>query len=283
MKIFKIIVALILVLVLLVGGITYYVLSNLNGIVKKVVESEGPKVTHTTVNLNEVDIQPFKGKGELKGFKIGNPAGFDSEYLLKWDSILLHLDPQSLKTDVIVIDDFGISGVNIKLEQKGKTTNVQELLKVFKSDDSSSDSSSSSSSESADVLLAMRHIKFADNTVDIITEKFGSKTVKIPSFELNNIGDPAKGLTPKQLGIAIIKPLMERAKDAAEDEIKNLTKEKLEAELEEKKAELKEKAKKEQEKAEEKLKGKEDELKSKLDEKVSEEDKEKLKKLKDMF
>ncbi|VUD47884.1 hypothetical protein TDB9533_01119 [Thalassocella blandensis] len=278
MKVFKIVLALVLVLVLLIGGAIYYVLTNLNALVKQIVESEGPKITHTTVQLNEVDLEPLKGRGELKGFKIGNPGGYTSEHLLKWDSILLHIDPQSLQTDVIVIEEFGVSGVNIKVEQKGKTTNVQDLLKALPSGSSSSSETSSGTSE-AQVRMAIKRLKFADNSVDVITEKFGSANVEVPAFELSNIGDPNVGLTPEQLSAAILKPLMKKAKDAAEDKLKNMAREELEAKLDAKKEELKQKADEEKAKAESKLKAKEDEMKDKL----NEEDKEKLNKLKGLL
>lgn len=278
MKIFKIVVALTFVIVLSVGGLLYYVFSNLNSIVKQIVESEGPKITQTSVKLNEVDLKPLEGRGELKGFKIGNPSGYSSEHLLKWDSILLHINPQSVRSEVIVIEDFGVSGVNIKVEQKGKTTNIQELLKALPSGGSEAEETDSGSSGSQ-VRMAIKHMSFSNNSVDVITEQLGSANVEIPGFELNNIGDPAVGLTPDELAAAILKPLMKRAKDSAEEKIKNMTREKLEAKLDEKKEELKAKADAEKAKAESKLKDKGGELKEGLDE----EDKEKLNKLKGLL
>ncbi len=286
MKVIKVFAIITVLLVVLVGGVGVYLFSQINAIVKQLVESEGPKVTQTTVALDEVDLNVFQGKGELKKFKIGNPTGFDSEYLLKWDSILLQIDPQSVKKDVIVIKDFAIDGVNIKVEQKGSTTNIQELLKTL-SGDSAKEEPVEEGGDAKPIKLVMSHVKFANNSIDLITEEFGTHKVKLPGFELNNIGDPNIGLTPQEMGVAILKPLMKKAKEAAEDRVKGIAKEELEAKLKEKKAELKAKAKeKEAElktKADEKLQGKEAELKEKVDKSLDEKDKEKLKKLKELF
>lgn len=268
MKGVKLFGGLIALLIVVIIGVVLFVLSNLNQIVKETVETVGPEVTQTSVLLDRVNIEITEGKGELNDFVIGNPAGFSSEHLLKWDTIHLQIDPASVTSDVVVIKNFTIEGVNIIAEQKGYSTNLQSLLETLDSGSSApKEEKPSQSGEAADVRLMMERVRFADNSIDFVTEKYGSYSLPLPSFELTNIGDKTTGLTPEELGIAILKPLIKQAKQAVEDRIKGLAKEELEAKLKEKKEELKAKAKEKEEELKAKVDDKKDELKEKLDSK----------------
>jgi len=259
-KILKIVGGFVLFLVLVLVGLGVFFFSNINKIIKDAVETYGPEVTQTSVLLNEVDVDLANGSGELNRFSIGNPKGFSSDNIVKWEKIRLQLDTSSLTTDVIVIKDFVVEGVAITAEQKGLTTNIQALMENLQSQSSgSSEGESSDETAEADIRLMVERIRFADNSINLVTEKFGAYELPLPGFELANIGDRATGLTPEELGAAILKPLLKQAKTAVEEKVKGITKEKLKEKLDEKKEELKAKAKE-----------KEEELKAKADEKKKE-------------
>ncbi|WP_086932237.1 hypothetical protein [Agarilytica rhodophyticola] len=266
MKGIKIFGGLIALLLVIVVGVVVFVLGNLNQIVKETVETVGPEVTQTNVLLDQVDIALTEGKGELNDFVIGNPQGFSSPHLLKWDTIRLQIDPASVTSDVVVIKDFTIEGVDIVAEQKGLRTNLQALLDNLDSGASSpKQEKPSQSGEARDVRLMMEQVRFADNSINFVTEKYGSYALPLPSFELSNIGDKTTGLTPEELGVAILKPLIKQAKKAVEERIKGLAKEELEAKLKEKEKELKAKAEAKKEELKAKVDDKKDKLKEKLE------------------
>ncbi len=283
MKTVKILGFVFILLVAIVVGLIVYVFGNINQIVKEAVETVGPQVTQTHVGLRDVDIKPTKGRGELNHFVIGNPEGFSSPYLLKWDAIAIEIDPASVRSDVIVVNDMIIRGVNIKAEQKGTGTNIQALLDNISSESEESQSSAEESSEAEDIKLALSHIVFADNDVELITEKWGSYTLSMPSFELSGLGDKNNGLTPEELGKAILKPVLKQIKDQMEDRLKGIAKEKLEEKLKEKKEELKAKVDEKKQELKDDLDQKKEELEDKADVK-KDELKEKLdNKLKNLF
>lgn len=242
MKAIKIFGGIIFLVIVIVVGIVFYVLGNINQLVKEGVETVGPKVTNTSVLLDDVNIKLFKGRGELNDFVIGNPEGYKSSHLLRWDQIALEIDPKSINTGVIMINDVTIRGVNIKAEQKGFNTNLQDLMKTLQSKAGSGDTNTEDSraaSEGPDIRLAMKNMIITGNSIDFITEKFGQYNLKIPSVEVSNIGDPNVGLTPEQFGIEILKPLVKAAQDAVEDKVRDLGIEELQAKLLAKKEELK--------------------------------------------
>ncbi|MFL0809332.1 MAG: AsmA family protein [Agarilytica sp.] len=280
MKTIKIFLTIIVLLAALIAGVVFYIFNNINQLVKEAVETHGPSVTQTQVELRDVDIKLIEGSGELNNFVVRNPKGFSDEHILRWDKIGIAIDPASIKTDVIHLTNVAIEGVNIRVEEKNFKTNVQALLKNLPKEESASSGSGGSVAEnepSTEPLLALKHLSFKNNSIDLITEKFGSVSLEIPSFELHDLGSPESGLTPEELGKAILEPLLKRAQKSVEKRILDLAagdldeklkekKEELEQELEEKKDSLKQDVGDKKEELKEDLEEKRKSLKEKADE-----------------
>ena len=278
MKATKIFTSIAILIILFVVAVVAYVFFNLNYLVKDAVETYGPQITQTAVNLKSVDIKPLDGSGELKSLVIDNPEGFDGAHLLKASNISLQIDTKTVSEDVIVIKDIAIDGVNLLAIQDGLTTNIQKMLNNLKS--ASGSSKEESPEEESETRFMVENLRFQNNSISLNTEAFGSYSIDLPEIVQSNIGTKSKGLTPTELGLAIIKPFMERAKDSAEDKLKSVLKNnvtdkakaQLNAKVDEKKAEVN--AKVDEKKAE---------VKEKLKEKLGDDAEEKLKSLKGLF
>lgn len=231
------VVLIVAVLVAVIVGVS--LLNNINAIIKAAVESEGPKVTGTEVLLNVVDINLGleSAGGELKQFSIANPAGFTQPQVFSAETIRVAVDPTSLVGDVIVMKDITIEGIHFYAEQKGLTTNLQVLQKnldAFMGPSTAVPAQSDEPVSETDVRLMVENLKFADSGLHLTTEKYGSFDLKLPSFELSNLGDKKVGLSPAQLGNAIMQPLVKRAKKQAEKALKDRAKDEVKARAEEK-------------------------------------------------
>lgn len=230
MKIGKIILSIVGILILVIGAAAWYVLSNINSIVREVVESQGTKVLQTSVDLKHVDVKLLDGSAELGMFSISNYDGFSEPNLLAFEAIKVDIDPTSVNKEVIVLDEVTISGISVVAEQKGTTTNLQALMsKLPKSDSSSANSGGAGSgTEGPDVLLAIKKLNFVDNGLSLATEDYGKHTLDLPNITRTNIGSASAGLTPDQLAIEVLKPLVEEAQDKIEKNLIDLAKKKLE-------------------------------------------------------
>lgn len=241
MKAIKITLGLLLLIIILVVGAVFAVLANLNGIVKDAVETHGPEVTSTPVVLAGVDIGLLSGMTELTGFSVANPKGFSAAHAIKADVLRVKVDPMSITSGVIVIDDITVDGVNIVAEQKGLTTNLQELHNAIKrftkahgaggGEETAEEEAGGSVSEPRFVL---KNLRFANNAMQLITEKHGEYTLDIPTLERKNLGTEGQGLTAAELGVAIAKPLLDEAEESAKRRIKKLAKREVEDKLKEK-------------------------------------------------
>lgn len=233
MKFLKILSWLVALIVVLAVAAGVYLYLNLNTIVERVVESVGSDLTHTPVTLRKVDISLTEGRGELQGFSIGNPAGYSSDNIFQFEQFVVQIDPASVTKDVIVINEITVMGLSMNAEEVGGRTNIQQLADNLGGGGAST-SDTAESGEASNVRLMVEKLKFADGSIQVLSEKLGNKTVNFPSFELLNLGDKSKGLTPEELGLKVLKELSNRAKRAVEKELKQKAKDELKSKAKEK-------------------------------------------------
>lgn len=100
-----------------------------NDLIKHAVEKVGPKFTQTTVLLGEVKFNPFHGHLTLKELHIGNPKGFSERDLFSLGSITVDLQPKTLLSNKIVIDNIMIDNVFASYEIANGTNNIEALQK----------------------------------------------------------------------------------------------------------------------------------------------------------
>lgn len=250
MKLGKVVGILIVLILVVLAGAAYYLFSNIESIVKRAVETEGPKITSTNVNLGAVDIELVNGRAELSNFSIANPEGFDSPTLLEAKTLVLNIEPASVRSEVIVIDEIVIEGVKVTAEQKGLTTNIQAMLKAIQDNLPSSESSEQSSGEP--LRFMVRKLRFADSGLRLVTERYGEREFVIPAVEAANLGSKSAGLTPAELGVAILKPYLEKARSVAQNKIRATAEDELKDKAE---AKLKEKLGEDADKTLNKIKG----------------------------
>lgn len=228
MKLGKIFLSLVGVLILVVGGVAWYVLSNINAIVKDVVETKGSEVLQTPVGLKLVDIKLLDGSAKLGLFTIDNYQGFNQPHILSFDEITVDIDPKSVNQSVIVLDEVTVSGVSVIAEQLGTTTNLQTLLDKLPKSEAEAEQSEDTSAPAQEVLLAIKKLNFIGNSLSLATEDYGKHDLNLPTITRTNLGSESNGLTPEQLAKAIVKPLIEEAQDKLEKSLVDLAKKELE-------------------------------------------------------
>ena len=89
------------VIILLVVGV-----SNIGPIIKKAVNTYGPNITKTQVELGDVDVSLLSTEAKLKDFILGNPEGFKSpQAITKEAKKQLEDASQSAKNEVKATTD----------------------------------------------------------------------------------------------------------------------------------------------------------------------------------
>lgn len=105
----------------------------INSIVKKGVETVGPKYTQTPIELKKVNISLFSGKGVLQGLIIMNPEGFKTASAFELGKITINIEPMSLFSEKVIIREIFIEGPEITYETSLKGSNIGQIKKNIES------------------------------------------------------------------------------------------------------------------------------------------------------
>ncbi len=139
----KVVLGAILVLLVTIGFGVYYLLSNLDSIVKSAIEKYGSEATQTSVQVASVKIVLQDGSGAIRGLTVDNPQGFSAPRAFSLGEIATQIDLKSLSEEVPVIEHITIRAPEVfyELNEKGRN-NLDSLKKNLQSGEAASSSSS---------------------------------------------------------------------------------------------------------------------------------------------
>ncbi|WP_299380898.1 AsmA family protein [uncultured Kiloniella sp.] len=187
-------ITLISIAVLIVAGVIF-IYSSLDSIVKAAVESVASDMTQTEVTLDNVSISPTTGEGSLSGFLMSNPKGFKSSDAFKFEEITIKVDPTSIASDVVIINEIRIKAPHITYEvgpQKSNIDTINENAQTTSSADNSDNSAGSGPK------FIVEHLYLNDGEVSVAAAPLGDKTIDVdlPNIHLKDIGKGGNGASP---------------------------------------------------------------------------------------
>jgi len=191
-------------MVLVVFGV-----SNLGPIIKKAVNSRGPAITGTALQVGDVDIALLSGRASLQDFVLGNPKGFESPYAVSVKAIKVDLDEKSLAGDTIVIDRIEVVAPSIIFEKTGRSDNFKALLRNVQKSVGSGDKTAGQDSDEGGKKLVIKDFVVRDGKVSLAIKGLKGKEIhaSLPEIHLQNIGQQQGGVTPAQAAKDIVAAL----------------------------------------------------------------------------
>jgi len=249
----KIILICSLLLVAVIGAGLYYVFTNLDAIVKAVIEKVGSQTTQTAVRVDEVKIVLSDGAGTISGLSIANPKGFEARHAFLLGTVSTRINIKSLGKEPIIIDEVIIREPQVFYEMnKDRKSNLNTLYNNIDAATAGSGGADEAAADSAEPKLIIRRFLFTDATVHANVVPLNNKkyTLKLPSIDLKNLGGK-NGATPSEisqqvLGIITKHALAEVKRagiDAKTQELKSEAQKKLDAKKHEVESQAKEKLK----------------------------------------
>ena len=209
----KIILGAVLVLFITVGFGVYYILSNLDDIVKAAIETYGSEATQTAVRVDSVKLGLQDGSGAIYGLTVGNPQGYTAPQVFSLGEISTQIDLKTLSEEVIVIDHITVRAPEVfyELNKDGKS-NLDELKNNISSGTSGSSAPSSANQNSGDEpKMLIRKFLFADGNIHASVVPLNKDyELKLPKIEMSNLGGE-NGATPSQIADQVLKVLTDRA------------------------------------------------------------------------
>ncbi|MCD6050183.1 MAG: uncharacterized protein K0Q55_1586 [Verrucomicrobia bacterium] len=203
-------IALGLLIVLIVALVA--VALSINGIVKKGVESVGPRVTKTTVRLDGIAIMPLSGGGAVNDLVIGMPEGYKSEYSIKVHKASLSISPGSLLKDKIVVKSVNVEGPEIILEGGLTANNLTQILKnVDEFTGSAENKKAEEEAPGAPKKLQVDEFVVKNAKVTVIFPMLGKPlSVTVPEIRMTGLGAGPDGITPAEMTKQVLQEVIKQ-------------------------------------------------------------------------
>jgi uncharacterized protein involved in outer membrane biogenesis len=206
-KIKKIFWGAVIALVVLVIVAVIVISAYLGPIVKKGVETVGPKITKVSIKLDQVHVSLLTGSAAIKGLVVGNPAGYQTPDAIKAGLVAVEVNPLSVLSDKIVVRSIHIESPEITFEGGLGGNNLSKIMdnvnaaaksgaqtSAVVSTNTTAQAKSSKKLEVDDFLItgAKVHVSLTD---------LGGKemTLPLPPIHLTDLGTNPDGITAAEL------------------------------------------------------------------------------------
>lgn len=130
----KILVALAVVIVLVVGGFIY-VFNNLDALVETAIETAGTRTLGTRVEVGSVSLDLLGGSASIFDFSIANPPGFTDEAMASFAELSVSIDIQNLSAENIHIFSIVTRSPHVFYETRNGTTNLDTVTAALASEE----------------------------------------------------------------------------------------------------------------------------------------------------
>ncbi len=202
----KLLIGLFLLVVIVVLA-AYFLLGNLDNIVKASIQKYGSEVTQTSVDVSDVHIGLTDGLGTISNLKIGNPKGFNSDYLLHMNNIGVQIDLQQLSPELIVINQILLDGPSIIYELSKDGSNVDVIKKNVNAYAGSGDNSGGDEDSGLKLIIENLIIKNGDVKISSNMVKDKTLSTKLPAIHLRDIGKDTGGASPAEVAKKVVSVL----------------------------------------------------------------------------
>lgn len=122
------IVSAVAILVIIIVGIFYFFGNHL---IKAGIETGGTKALKVGVSVGSVDLSLLGGSVAIKELVVENPKGYENKNLLELGSGEVKTKISALLGNPAVIQQIKLDNVNVVLEQKGLSNNIQDVLNAL--------------------------------------------------------------------------------------------------------------------------------------------------------
>ena len=204
-----------LLLVAVIGGVAYYLLTNLSGIIETTIEEFGSEATQTEVALNSVDISLADGAAALNGLTVGNPAGYSDNNAVSFGRINVAVDLESLQScgaagcEVITLNEVAVEAPEILYELGKGGNNLETIQKNVESYTASLSSGSESASSSSGPKLIIKRLLIREGQISVRNRDTKIADVPLPTIDMSGIGASQGGVEPGEIASIVVGRLMQ--------------------------------------------------------------------------
>ena len=201
-----------LLLILVLGGATYWFFDNLDDFIKNYMVENGSKMTKTEVEVDSVKTDFQKGEISINRLGIENPNGFSNSEAFEVEKVMISINKESLTQDIIEIPLVLINNPEIIYEHNGKKTNFN----VLKENIQSYQNNGSNISQEKKSTKTTENKEIKDTNDKKTPKTFFIKELKIVDLEIKaRVSSLKKDLLNKKIPLIVIKDIGSKSQGAS--------------------------------------------------------------------
>ncbi len=195
-----------IVLAVVVAGL-FYLGSRLDSIVQAAIERYGSEATGTQVSVSSVNLSLREGRGTLHGLSIANPQGFSDGDAIRFGTITLAFDLDSLRgRSPIIINEATIEAPYVAYEQnragKSNLQTIEANIDRYRGPGSETPKPQTAPGEEQRILI--KKFVFEDGKIQISAPELKEPIDRnLPSIRMNDVGG-SQGATPPEIGKLVL-------------------------------------------------------------------------------
>ena len=218
-----------LLVVVVLVAVVIVVATNLDGIVKKGVETVGPQITKVSVTLDSVHVGLLTGSAKVKGLVVGNPDGYKAKNAISLGLAEVGVNPMSLLSEKIVIRSVRVESPEITFEGGLSGNNLSKIMDnvnaVAKAGGPTKTNTAAQASKPAQKIEVDDFLITGAKVHASITGIGGRElTLDLPPIHLTDLGKGSDGLTPTDLTRAVLSAITSASIKAVADAATNVGK-----------------------------------------------------------
>jgi hypothetical protein len=171
----------------------------LGSIVRRGVNSFGPRLTGTRVVLGYARLSPLTGHGSLRNLVVGNPPGWSDNDAFSLGHVRIIVEPFSIFKDHIVIDEIDIDGPVFNYETKIVSSNIKDLLASIQRFSGGKEAANTPTTKSGQTIkFVVKKFRLTNGVARIGVGAAGIP-IPLPPISIDDLGVSQGGITPDQL------------------------------------------------------------------------------------
>ena len=205
MKKLLIIIAVILVVI---GVATSLFLSNLDGLIKDTIETEGTAAVGTQVSLQAVETDLVAGKAVLSGLTVANVDGYQAANAIEISQLVAQVDYETQ-----IIEEILIEQPVINAELVGTRSNFNDLI------DNMPPSEAVEETDEEEVELTILSFKLNQATANVLSDRLGEMNFVMDDLEITNLSGTADQIS-EQITKALTGHIAKQVQDYVTEQFK---------------------------------------------------------------
>ena len=162
----------------------------MGSMIRSGMETFTPRVTGVPLLVGEVDVSLREGRIDLHNVVLQNPDGYQSESAFQVGLVRLDIQPKSLFSDTIIIEEITVQAPEVTYERKLTSSNIGEIkANIERFSDDGGKTAEEPAAEGGGKAVQIDQLRVEKGSINLLIPALDkSAKLSLPLIAMNNIG-----------------------------------------------------------------------------------------------